>query len=910
MAKTDTKTAVQGMKVSDLAKEFRVTSKVLIARCAELNIKVKNHATILTRGQCDRIRAKLGAGEVLRAEIEKKKTAVVDAKATRKKGVKKAGPDEASSAVDAVFAPPTPAMPDAPAPEIPPPPAQELDEAIEEEAPVEEVVEEVAEAPAAPEPEPVVEPAAPVAPAVAEPPPAAQPAAPPKPRMIPAGPEIAKPIRRDDASSSSDTRFGVVISADEAKKLHGDVEPRRKGGQVVSEKVDEFKAQVSYPSLPDSAFEEEARRAGRGGAGARRGGGRGMPSGRSGPRRGTALLLEQERRRKGPGAKRRRQQTTTTIVRTGPAEVTSPVTVKSLCEALGIKSSVLVGKFFAEGKTVTINDILPDDEAELYASEFDPLKFGIKIKKARDVEEEMLTAADEPDKPEDLKPRAPVVTVMGHVDHGKTSLLDYIRKAKVAEGEHGGITQHIAAYKVETPRGQVCFLDTPGHQAFTEMRARGANVTDIVVLVVAANDGVMPQTEEAISHAKAAGKSIIVAMNKIDLPDANPDRVKGQLSAKEVFVEGYGGETGCVSVSAKTGTGIDDLLERILLEAEVLELKANPDKRAVGTVVEAHKDPGRGIEATVLVQEGSLEPGDVVICGHAYGTVRQLLDHRGKELEVAGPATPVLITGLNEVPLAGERFHVLADIKTAAQVAETRAMRLRQEGLSRRRHVTLENLHDMLAHGEVAALKLVLKVDVMGSLQPVETAILQLATDEARVEVIHSGVGAINETDVHLADASDAIVIGFNVSADPGARRLAEERGVDLRIYNIIYEVVDEMRKALEGLLKPIEQESVQGHLEVRQTFKISKIGTIAGCFCIDGTISRNHQVRLIRDGRPVWNGKLASLKRVKDDVREVREGFECGIKLDGYDDVKQGDLIESFTVESVARTLDGAKNK
>jgi translation initiation factor IF-2 len=568
---------------------------------------------------------------------------------------------------------------------------------------------------------------------------------------------------------------------------------------------------------------------------------------------------------------------------------------------------VLIEKFFKEGKVVTINSILTNEDAELYAQEFDPLKFGIKIKKARDVEEELLKQARLPDKEEDLQPRAPVVTVMGHVDHGKTSLLDYIRKAHVAAGEAGGITQHIRAHMVRRPAGNIVFLDTPGHRAFTEMRARGANVTDMVVLVVAANDGVMPQTEEAISHAKIAAKTMIVALNKSDLPDADPNRVKGQLAAKEVFVEGYGGEIGCVEVSAKTGQGIDALLDRILLESEVAQLKANPNKPALGTVIEAHKDQGRGIEATILIQEGTLQTGDCIVCGHAYGSVRQLLDDRGEAIESAGPATPVLVMGLSEVPLSGERFYVLSNIKEAAEIAEKRAMLMRQESVVSRKHVTLETLHSMLEEGAVAALRLILKVDVMGSLVPLENAVREIATAEARVEIIHSGVGAVNETDVELAGASQAIIIGFNVTADPGARRLAEERMVQLRSYDVIYDVVDDVRKALEGLLKPIEKEVIQGHLTVRQTFKISKVGTVAGCYVNDGLITRHSSVRLIRDAKPVWTGKLETLKRMKDDTREVRAGYECGLKLASYDDIKVDDTLEVFTVEQIARTLEGA---
>ncbi len=738
------------------------------------------------------------------------------------------------------------------------------------------------------------------------------------PKKILSGPVVSPPVNRD---SGSDNRFGVVLSSADAEKIHGPTQQKGGGGRkgqkdasVDSKPVDDFKPQVSYPSIPESFSDDDDKRAkaggsGGGGAGVRRTAVKAAPGLKGfggGPRRGTALMRGDDDRyrgarkqKRGPVVKR------PTVLRTGPADITSPVSIKGLCEALGIKSTALIKKFFDQGKIVNINMIISDADAEIYALEFDPLKHGVAIKKARDVEEEMLKKADVADKPEDLVSRAPVVTIMGHVDHGKTSLLDYIRQTKVAAGEAGGITQHIGAYKVSHKKGEVAFIDTPGHKAFTEMRARGANVTDVVVLVVAANDGVMPQTEEAISHAKTAGKKIVVALNKIDMAEANPDKVKGQLAAKELFVEGYGGDVGCVEVSAKTGQGIDELLDRILLEAEVLELKANPKKGTVGHVVEAHKDQGRGIVCTLLVQEGTLHQGDVIVCGHAYGSVRQIFADTGKVLKEAGPATPVLVTGLSDVPLSGERFHVLDSIKEAAEIADQRAMRMRQEGLVKRTHVTLETLSDMLAQGAVASLKLVMKVDVQGSLTPLRDEVSRLSTGDARIDILHDGVGAINETDVLLADASDAIVIGFNVNADPGARRLGEERGVDIRTYTIIYEVVDEMRKALEGILKPIEKEVIQGHVSVRQCFKISKMGTIAGCFVTDGLITRASSVRLIRDGKTVWTGKLASLKRVKDDAKEVRSGFECGIKLESFDDIKQGDLMEAFTTEQVKRTLD-----
>ena len=943
-SKTEKVVAPVGMKLHELAKEIGVPSKALLEMAnTTLGMKLKSHSSVLTAGQADRLRAKMGGGKKLKADLESKtslrRKAVAGEDTSEMHGTAEAEP-AAEVAEPAAKASAAEEL-EAPAPVAPPEMVVEAAPEVVEEAPAPEVVEapaEVVEAPVVEAPveekKPVesrfgvVAPPEPPAPKVA---PAAKAVTPPKapevkanvpppigtpPKRVLTGPVVAPPIQR---TAKVDDRFGVVKAAPpeaekpkEAPKAGG----RRGPVQAESKPVDDFKPQVSYPSIPESrtsgSREDEERRTGgasAGGAGMRRGPGRAAPGLKgfsSGPRRGMGLLRGDDDRFRSRRPKQRSLAPKVTVRREGPADVTSPVSVKSLCEALGIKATALIMKFFQQGKTVTINTILSDADAEIYALEFDPLKHGINIKKARDVEEELLKKADVADKPDDLKPRAPVVTIMGHVDHGKTSLLDYIRNAKVAAGEAGGITQHIGAYKVHHTKGDITFLDTPGHKAFTEMRARGANVTDVVVLVVSASDGVMPQTEEAISHAKQAGKKIVVAMNKIDLPEANPDKVKGQLAAKELFVEGYGGEVGCVPVSAKTGQGVDELLDRILLESEVLELKANPDKPAVGTVVEAHKDQGRGIVCTLLVQEGTLGQGDVIICGHAYGSVRQIFSDTGKVLDVAMPSTPVLVTGLNDVPLSGERFHVMDSIKDAAEIADQRAMRLRQEGLTKKTHVTLETLSDLLAQGAVASLRLVLKVDVQGSLAPLRNEIMKLSRPDARVDILHDGVGAINETDVLLADASDAIVIGFSVVADPGARRLAEERSVDIRTFSIIYEVVDVVGKALEGLLKPIEREVIQGHVTIRQTFKISKVGTIAGCFVTDGFITRNSGIRLIRDGKPVWTGKLASLKRVKDDVKEVRSGFECGIKLDSFDDVKQDDTIEAFTTEQVKRTLDG----
>jgi translation initiation factor IF-2 len=944
-SKTETK-GPAGVKVCDLAKELGLPSKAVILVAKELGIVDLKGAelkpsSVLPQGRVDRIKAhvlRMGKDKFLAAPAEPKKKPPA-----RKPGAKAAKPSAqvqpeqpAAAEPETTLQPAPPALAapaaEGAAPALQPAPAAAVAEAAAPQEPVAPLVvappvaEQVAPAimaQAAVSPPPaMVAPAGPP-PAPGQQPPQEQPEVAPSPgfpsqaaRIIQAGPDLAPVIRKAAAPTpAQDPRFGVVMTAETARQVHGEAARPAAGrrgvrvSEVKSKDLEEFKAEVSYPQLPQQAVTSEEEEEGGGRRGPGRGTRRKAPAragprkGGAGPRHGRSLLVEDERVR---GARKAKAKAVSkpTIVRTGPAEVTAPVTIKSLCESLGIKAGELIGKFLKEGKVVTINSTLSDEEALLYAGEFDPLKFGITIKKARDKEEELLARERRPDKAEDLRPRAPVVTIMGHVDHGKTSLLDYIRKSHVAEGEAGGITQHVHAYRVHRPQGDVVFLDTPGHKAFTEMRARGANVTDLVILVVAANDGVMPQTEEAISHAKAANRNLIVALNKIDLPDANPDKVKAQLAAKNVFVEGYGGQTGCVEVSAKTGKGVPELLDRVLLEAEVLQLRTNPSKPAVGTVIEAHKDQGRGIEATLLVQEGSLRVGDVIVCGHSYGTVRQLLDDRGSPLTAAPPSTPVLVTGLSEVPLAGERFHVLEDIKEAAEIADNRAMLLRAEGLSARKHVTLEALHDLLSKGQVAALRLILKVDVIGSLRPLEGAIGELATPEARVEILHSGVGAINETDVELAGASDAVVIGFSVAADPAARKLADERMVDIRTYEVIYDVVDEVRRALEGMLKPIQRENIQGHLTVRQVFRIARVGAVAGCFVNDGLITRQSSVRLIRDAKPVWSGKLASLKRLKDDAREVRAGFECGVKLEGHDDVQEGDALEAFTIEQVARKL------
>ena len=493
---------------------------------------------------------------------------------------------------------------------------------------------------------------------------------------------------------------------------------------------------------------------------------------------------------------------------------------------------------------------------------------------------------------------------MGHVDHGKTSLLDYIRRAKVAAGEAGGITQHIGAYHVETQRGMITFLDTPGHEAFTAMRARGAKATDLVILVVAADDGVMPQTIEAIHHAKAANVPIVVALNKIDKPEANPDRVKQELVAQGVVPEEYGGDSPFVPVSARTGQGVDDLLEQVLLQAEVLELGAPLDAPAKGLVIEARLDRGRGPVATVLVQSGTLKRGDIVLAGSSFGRVRAMNDENGSPVQSAGPSIPVELLGLTEVPAAGEEVMVLGDERKAREIALFRQGKFRDVKLAKKQAAKLEDMFDQMKESGVRVLALLLKADVQGSQEAMVHALSRLSTDEVKVNVIHSAVGAISESDVNLAMASKAVIIGFNTRADGAARKLAEAAGVDIRYYNVIYEAVDEVKAALSGMLAPEKKENVLGLVQIRQIYRISKVGTVAGCMVQEGTVRRGARVRLLRDNVVIHDGELDSLKRFKDDVREVKAGFECGLSLKNYSDIKEGDQLEVYEVQEVARTL------
>jgi len=586
-------------------------------------------------------------------------------------------------------------------------------------------------------------------------------------------------------------------------------------------------------------------------------------------------------------------------------EVSVPetITVADLAHKMSVKAAEVIKVLMKLGQMVTINQVLDQDTAMIVVGELGHTPVAAKLDDPEALLVESTSAAAGTEVRVE-EPRPPVVTIMGHVDHGKTSLLDYIRRTKVAAGEAGGITQHIGAYHVKTPRGIVTFLDTPGHEAFTAMRARGAKATDIVILVVAADDGVMPQTKEAIAHAKAAGVPLVVALNKIDKPEANPDRVRQELVANEVVPEEYGGESPFIPVSAKTGQGVDDLLENVLLQAEVLELKAVKDGPAKGLVIESQLDKGRGPVATVLVQSGTLKRGDVVLAGSAFGRVRAMLDETGKPIQEAGPSIPVEIQGLSDVPAAGDELIVLGDERKAREIALYRQGKFRDTKLAKQQAAKLENMFEGIGEGAVRTLPLIIKADVQGSQEALTHALTRLSTGEVKVQVVHAQVGGITESDINLAIASKAVVIGFNVRADQSARKLAEGNGIDIRYYNIIYDAVDEVKAALSGLLAPEQREQVLGVVEIRQIFRVPKVGTVAGCMVVDGVVKRTASARLLRDNVVIWTGELDSLKRFKDDVKEVKAGFECGLSLKGYDDIKERDQLEIFEVQEVARTL------
>ncbi len=644
-------------------------------------------------------------------------------------------------------------------------------------------------------------------------------------------------------------------------------------------------------------------------------GGIGRPGGGGRGRKRRVVIDAQAGRRQGGGGRDRRDrrgggkeqsdaqaQVPVNQADLPPADIRSGATVKDIAEALGIPTAQIIKFMMTVGELVTITQSMSDDAIELIAADIER-----KINIIHAEEEPDLEVVVEDD-PADLIARAPVVTVMGHVDHGKTSLLDAIRRTEVAAGEAGGITQHIGAYQVHHNEREVTFLDTPGHEAFTAMRARGAKITDVAVIVVAADDGVMPQTIEAIDHAKAAEVPFVVAINKIDKENANPDKVKQELSSREVIPTDWGGGTEFVNVSAQRGDGLEDLLETVLLVADAdADPKANPSAEASGTVVESRLDPGRGPVCTLLVQRGTMRVGDILVVGETFGRVRAMLDYNGEPLDVATPSVPVEILGLDGVPDAGEKFRVVENERLARQIAATRSQRLRSEELANRRPVSLEDLFARIQEGGLKELNLIIKGDVQGSVGALQDALEKVEQTEVRLRIIHTGVGAVNESDVMLAAASQAIIIGFNVRPRPEAKVLAEREGVDIRTYRVIYRAIEDVRDALVGMLEPDIVEESMGSLEVRATFKASRLGTIAGCYVSEGTVRRGADCRLVRDGTVVHAGKIGSLRRIDEDVREVQQGFECGVLLEDYNDVKEGDEIEVFELKEVARTAQAA---
>ena len=579
-------------------------------------------------------------------------------------------------------------------------------------------------------------------------------------------------------------------------------------------------------------------------------------------------------------------------------KVTEFISANDLATLMDVSVNDVISACMTLGMFVSINQRLDAEAITIIADEF---KYDVQFTSA----DEEVDVVEEEDLEEDLDERAPIVTIMGHVDHGKTSLLDYIRDSKVTEGEAGGITQHIGAYDVVTEAGKrIAFLDTPGHEAFTAMRARGAKITDVVIIVVAADDNVMPQTKEAINHAQVAEVPIVIAINKVDKPNANADKIREELAQMNILVEDWGGKYQCQEVSAKTGQGVEDLLEKVLLEAELLELKANADKKAVGTVIEATLDKGRGYLTTMMVQGGTLEIGDVVLAGSHYGKVKAMFDHRGHRLKNVGPATPVQMLGLPGAPQAGDRFNVMDSDKEAREIATKREQILREQNVRTKKHITLDEIGRRLAVGNFKELNVIVKGDVDGSVEALSDSLLKLSTEEVQVNIIHKAVGQISESDVLLATASDAVIIGFQVRPSGGAKKLADNEEIEIRLYSIIYDAINELKDAMEGLLEPTEKEVITGNIEVRETFKISKVGTVAGCYVTDGFVKRNNQIRLIRDGIVTYTGDIGQLKRFKDDVNEVKSGYECGLSIKNFNDIKVGDVIEGFEIQEVKRTL------
>ena len=706
--------------------------------------------------------------------------------------------------------------------------------------------------------------------------------------MMAAPKKVLVAKKPEKVEKPEEAKKAVASTAAGAKKAAPGAKPAEAGAGVRKDAKEVKSAKLSSSwAGDDSAKKKEIKTRGDTNSGNR--GGNWRAGGNKGGRGG----------RRGGNDRHEQQQVVQQEFRALEISVPETITVAELAHKMAVKASELIKVLMKMGQMVTINQPLDQDTAMIVVEEM-----GHTAKIAALDDPEAFSEEDAAQYTGELLPRAPVVTVMGHVDHGKTSLLDYIRRTKVATGEAGGITQHIGAYHVQTPRGIVTFLDTPGHEAFTAMRARGAKSTDIVILVCASDDGVMPQTREAIKHAKAAGVPIVVALTKADKPDANPEKVKQELVAEQVVPEEYGGDSPFVAVSSKTGMGIDELLEHVLLQAEVMELKAPADAAAKGLVIEAQLDKGRGPVATVLVQSGTLKVGDIVLAGQTYGRVRAMLDEDGKTAKEAGPSIPVEIQGLSDGPQAGDDFMVMLDERRAREVATYRAGKFRNTKLAKQQAAKLENMFSDMTAGDVQTLSLIIKADMQGSQEALAASLLKLSTDEIKVQVVYSGVGGISESDVNLALASKAIIIGFNVRADVQARKTAEGNDVDIRYYNIIYDAVEEVKAAMSGMLAPEQREEIIGLAEIRTVFVATKIGTVAGSYILQGHVTRHAHFRLLRDNVVIYTGEIESLRRMKDDVKEVKEGFECGIKLKNYNDIREGDQLEVFEIREIARTL------
>jgi translation initiation factor IF-2 len=861
--------------VYELAKDLNVPPKDLVTKVRAMGIDVANHMSHLESVDVDRVRRAVERERLENLEEVRLNDTVIRRRSKSAAGgtaVRPAAPAPAAAAPSP--APPAPA-PRAPEPEAPVAVAPE----VSAPRPAREVVEMApppvaAPKPAAPPPVTAAAPEAPPPPAAVAKPAPAESEAPPPPPPKPQIKTIVQPVVTGSAAT------GAFI------QLPGTRPPGDQPG----------------PRYEIKDRDEELRRLGRGAPMMRQpGAGRnqfGRPGfGPGGQRPGGVP----KKRVAAAGKKLKQTQITTPAEHKRVIRMGDTIAVAELAKKMAVQGREIIKKLWALGMMeANINKDIDLDTATLIATEF-----GYQIESTAFREDEVLEAAETEENPEDLLPRAPVVTIMGHVDHGKTSLLDAIRKANVAAGEAGGITQHIGAYKVSSDKGDVVFLDTPGHEAFTAMRARGAQMTDIVVLVVAADDGPMPQTIEAINHAKEAKVPILVAVNKIDKPGANPDLIRNKLSEHDLVPEEWGGETIYVNVSAKTKDGIDKLLEMLSLRAEMLELKANPNKAGKGHVVEARLDRARGAISTILVEEGTLKVGDLVVAGEYSGKIRAMLGDKGQSMTEAGPSTPVEVLGLDGVPDAGETFNVVGDEKAAKALVEHRHETRRKKELAGSGRVSLENILDKIKSGEVKEVKVVLKADVQGSIEAIANALTKLSTETVGVNVISTGVGGITESDVSLAKASSAIVVGFNVRPAGKAQQMAEQEGVDIKLYQVIYDAIDDVKKAMVGMLAPITREKVMGKAEVRQIFNIPKAGTIAGSFITDGKITRKAQLRLVRDSVVLYTGKVGSLRRFKDDVSEVAQGYECGLSIEGYGDLKEGDIIEAFEVETIAPTLE-----